>query len=51
MSKTSSFTRSRATDDSITVIGGQVNVNAVTEQTNNVVQDYALVIFLAAKAR
>ena len=32
------------TDYSITVIGRQVNVNAVTEQTNNVVQDYALVI-------
>jgi subtilisin-like proprotein convertase family protein len=29
---------------SITVIGRQVNVNAVTAQTNNVVQDYALVV-------
>ena len=29
---------------SITVIGRSVNVNAVTAQTNNVVQDYALVI-------
>ncbi|MGB8368199.1 MAG: LamG-like jellyroll fold domain-containing protein [Verrucomicrobiia bacterium] len=29
---------------SITVIGRGVNVNAVTAQTNNVVQDYALVI-------
>ena len=31
-------------DYSITVIGRQVNVNAVTQQKNNVVQDYALVI-------
>ena len=29
---------------SITVIGRSVNVNAVTAQTNNVVQDYALVV-------
>ncbi len=29
---------------SVTVIGRSVNVNAVTAQTNNVVQDYALVI-------
>ena len=29
---------------SVTVIGCSVNVNAVTAQTNNVVQDYALVI-------
>ncbi|MGA2867684.1 MAG: LamG-like jellyroll fold domain-containing protein [Verrucomicrobiota bacterium] len=29
---------------SVTVLGRQVNVNAVTEQTNNVVQDYALVV-------
>ncbi len=29
---------------SITVVGRRVNVNAVTAQTNNVVQDYALVI-------
>ena len=29
---------------SVTVIGRGVNVNAVTAQTNNVVQDYALVI-------
>ncbi len=29
---------------SITVIGNSVNVNAVTAQSNNVVQDYALVI-------
>jgi subtilisin-like proprotein convertase family protein len=29
---------------SVTVIGRAVNVNAVTAQTNNVVQDYALVI-------
>jgi subtilisin-like proprotein convertase family protein len=33
-----------ATNYSITVIGRRVNVNAVTAQTNNVVQDYALVI-------
>lgn len=32
------------TNYSITVIGRTVNVNAVTAQTNNVVQDYALVI-------
>ena len=32
------------TNYSITVIGRAVNVNAVTAQTNNVVQDYALVI-------
>jgi len=29
---------------SVTVVGRDVNVNAVTEQTNNVVQDYALVV-------
>ncbi len=29
---------------SVTVVGRQVNVNAITEQTNNVVQDYALVV-------
>ncbi|HZT21808.1 MAG TPA: LamG-like jellyroll fold domain-containing protein [Verrucomicrobiae bacterium] len=29
---------------SVTVLGRQVNVNAVPEQTNNVVQDYALVV-------
>ncbi len=33
-----------ATNYSITVVGRRVNVNAVTAQTNNVVQDYALVI-------
>ena len=32
------------TNYSVTVIGRAVNVNAVTAQTNNVVQDYALVI-------
>src|SRR5208283_5906038 len=32
------------TNYSITVVGRGVNVNAVTAQTNNVVQDYALVI-------
>ncbi|MEI2727024.1 MAG: proprotein convertase P-domain-containing protein [Verrucomicrobiota bacterium] len=32
------------TNYSITVVGRRVNVNAVTAQTNNVVQDYALVI-------
>jgi subtilisin-like proprotein convertase family protein len=32
------------TNYSITVVGRNVNVNAVTAQTNNVVQDYALVI-------
>jgi subtilisin-like proprotein convertase family protein len=32
------------TNYSITVIGNRVNVNAVTAQMNNVVQDYALVI-------
>ena len=32
------------TNYSITVIGRDVNVNAVTAQTNNVVQDFALVI-------
>ena len=31
-------------DYSITVIGNRVNANAVTEQTNNIVQDYALVV-------
>ncbi len=29
---------------SVTVIGGRVNVNAVSQQTNNTVQDFALVI-------
>ena len=29
---------------SITVVGRQVNVNALTAQTNNVLQDYALVV-------
>src|ERR1035441_2687808 len=33
-----------ATNFSVTVMGYRVNVNAVTAQTNNVVQDYALVI-------
>ncbi len=33
-----------STNYSITVIGRRVNVNAVTAQTNNVSQDYALVI-------
>jgi subtilisin-like proprotein convertase family protein len=33
-----------ATNFSVTVTGYRVNVNAVTAQTNNVVQDYALVI-------
>ena len=28
----------------ITVLGRRVNVNAVTSNTNNIVQDYALVI-------
>jgi subtilisin-like proprotein convertase family protein len=32
------------TNFSVTVMGCRVNVNAVTAQTNNVVQDYALVI-------
>ncbi len=32
------------TNYTITVIGREVNANAVTEQTNNVVQDYALVV-------
>ena len=32
------------TNFSVTVMGYRVNVNAVTAQTNNVVQDYALVI-------
>ena len=32
------------TNYSVTVMGYRVNVNAVTAQTNNVVQDYALVI-------
>ncbi|HVU08754.1 MAG TPA: S8 family serine peptidase [Verrucomicrobiae bacterium] len=32
------------TNYSVTVIGNRVNVNAVTAQTNNIVQDYALVI-------
>ena len=32
------------TNYSITVVGRRVNVNAVTAQTNNVCQDYALVI-------
>jgi subtilisin-like proprotein convertase family protein len=33
-----------ATNYSITVVGRGVNVNAVTAQSNNVVQDYALVV-------
>ena len=33
-----------STNYSITVVGRRVNVNAVTAQTNNVCQDYALVI-------
>ena len=33
-----------ASSYSVTVVGRDVNVNAVTEQTNNVVQDYALVV-------
>ena len=33
-----------ASQYSVTVIGNSVNVNAVTAQSNNVVQDYALVI-------
>jgi sugar lactone lactonase YvrE/subtilisin-like proprotein convertase family protein len=33
-----------STNYSITVVGSRVNVNAVTAQTNNVCQDYALVI-------
>ena len=33
-----------STNYSITVVGRRVNVNAVNAQTNNVVQDYALVI-------
>jgi subtilisin-like proprotein convertase family protein len=32
------------TNFSITVVGNRVNVNAVTAQTNDVVQDYALVV-------
>ena len=32
------------TNYSVTVVGNRVNVNAVTAQTNNVCQDYALVI-------
>lgn len=32
------------TNFSVTILGFRVNVNAVTAQTNNVVQDYALVI-------
>lgn len=32
------------TNYSVTVVGRHVNVNAVTAQTNNVVQDYALVV-------
>ena len=35
---------SAGTNFSVTVMGYRVNVNAVTAQTNNVVQDYALVI-------
>ena len=35
-------------DYSVTVMGRGVNVNAVTAQTNSVVQDYALVIRLPA---
>jgi subtilisin-like proprotein convertase family protein len=35
---------------SVTVIGNRVNVNAVTAQTNNVAQDYALVISCGADA-
>src|SRR5208283_3020642 len=33
-----------ATNYSVTVVGRSVNVNAVTDQTNGVAQDYALVI-------
>ena len=38
------LTAGAGTNFSVTVMGYRVNVNAVTAQTNNVVQDYALVI-------
>ena len=38
------FCRRSWVNYSVTVVGRSVNVNAVTAQTNNVVQDYALVI-------
>jgi|GEM_PF-1327090 len=38
------LTNTAATDFRVYVIGRKVNVNAVTAETNNVVQDYALVV-------
>jgi subtilisin-like proprotein convertase family protein len=42
--QTVNLPQSAGTNFSITVMGFRVNVNAVTAQSNNVVQDYALVI-------
>ena len=44
MSRTCILAAAAGRNYSITVVGREVNVNAVTAQTNNVVQDYALVI-------
>ena len=41
---TNSLAPRLGTNYSVTVVGGRVNVNAVTAQTNNVCQDFALVI-------
>lgn len=40
----SSFFSSLGTNYTVTVIGRRINVNAVTAHTNNIAQDYALVI-------
>jgi subtilisin-like proprotein convertase family protein len=42
--QTVNLSQSTGTNFSVTVMGFRVNVNAVTAQSNNVVQDYALVI-------
>ena len=44
MSRMSYLSPALATNYSVTVIAREVNVNAVTARTNDVVQDYALVI-------
>ncbi|MGO8926542.1 MAG: S8 family serine peptidase [Limisphaerales bacterium] len=44
LSPTTGLNSLLSTNYSITVVGRRVNVNAVTAQTNNVCQDYALVI-------
>ena len=44
LSPTLNATARLSTNYSVTVVGHRVNVNAVTAQTNNVCQDYALVV-------